>query len=188
MSNILAKTKDFGEKFSNESFLFIYRIIDAFKEEFQIGELFLNILFITLVIIISIIIYWDTINSKVAKTSRCKRQMDIYNKTKGMYIINAQDKSRDPLYTISYDINQNNTNVECSCKTGKYINYFNNIPVKNLRNYKNEYVDKVCTCDKYYNTGMLNENIMYDGEPGVIRYMTTNNSDFFDNIVYAPYN
>ncbi len=172
----------------DELYLTIYRLIDIFKQQFHAGELFINLLFIILVIIISMIIYWDTINNSVAKHSRCKRQMDIYNKTKGMYVINALDKSRDPLYTISYDINQNNTNVECSCKTGKYINYFNNIPVKNLRNNRDEKIDKICSCDKYYNVGVLNENIMYDGEPGVMRYMTTNNSDFFDNIVYAPYN
>lgn len=173
--------------FGNDLYIIVYKLIDVFKQHFQLGELFLNFLFISLVIIISLIIYWDTINNRVSKTSRCKRQMDIYNKTKGMYIINAQDKSKEPLFSISYDINQNNTNVDCSCKTGKYINYFNNIPVKNLRNNRDERVDKICSCDKYYNTGVLNENIIYDGEPGVMRYMTTNNSDFFDNMVYAPY-
>ena len=64
----------------NESYLFVYRIIDVFNQEFKLSEIFLNILFISLVIIISIIIYWDTINTRVVKTSRCKRQMDIYNK------------------------------------------------------------------------------------------------------------
>jgi len=167
--------------------LAVYKLIDIFQTPFTSSEFFLNILFIGLVIIISFIIYWDTINVRVSSTSRCKRQMDIYNKNKGMFIINAKDKSKEPLYTITYDTKQNNTNVECTCKSGKYINYFNNIPVKNMRTNKDVKVDKVCQCDRYYNVGMLNENVIYDGEPGIIRYMTTTSSDFFDNLVYAPY-
>lgn len=170
-----------------DALLFIYRIIDVFKQEFTAGEIFLNLLFISLIIIISLIIYWDTINVRVSKTSRCKRQMDIYNKNKGIYIINAKDKSKQPLYTITYDTKQNNTNVECACESGKFINYFNNIPVKNMRTNKDVKVDKTCSCDKYYNVGTLNENVIYDGDPAILRYMTTNSSDFFDSLVYAPY-
>jgi hypothetical protein len=172
----------------NSIVLAIYKMIDIFQQPFTTSEILLNILFIGLIIIISLIIYWDTINVSVSKTSRCKRQMDIYNKNKGVYIIEANDKSRQPLYNITYDTKQYNTNVECSCKSGKYINYFNNIPVKNMRNNKDVKVDKICSCDKYYNTGMLSENVVYDGEPGIIRYMTTTSPDFFDNLVYAPYN
>lgn len=171
----------------NNALVTVYTIIDTFKQEFTIAEVFLNILFIALIVIISLIMYWDTINVKISKTSRCKRQMDIYNKNKGMYIINATDKSKQPLYTITYDTKQNNTNVECACESGKFINYFNNIPVKNLRKNTDVKVDKVCSCDRYYNVGTLSENVVYDGDPGILRYMTTNSSDFFDSLVYAPY-
>jgi hypothetical protein len=168
--------------------LAVYRLLYIFQKPFTPGEIFLNILFICLIIIISLIIYWDTINVRVAKTSRCKRQMDIFNKNKGMYIINAKDKSKQPLYAITYDTKQNNTNVECTCNSGKYINYFNSIPVKNLRTNKDVQVDKVCQCDKYYNVGMMTENVIYDGEPGIVRYMQTpNDSSFFDALVYTPY-
>ena len=171
----------------DNAILNIYRIIDILKQEFTAGEIFLNSLFIALLIIISLIIYWDNINIRVSKTSRCKRQMDIFNKNKGMFVIEAKDKSRQPLYKITYDTNQNNTNIECSCENGKFINYFNNIPVKNLRTNKDVKVNKTCTCDKYYNVGTINENIIYDGEPGILRYMNTNSSDFFDSLIYSPY-
>ena len=95
----------------NSVLLAIYRVLDTFRQEFTAGEIFLNILFIALIVIISLIMYWDTINVRISKTSRCKRQMDIYNKNKGMYIIHATDKSKQPLYTITYDTKQNNTNV-----------------------------------------------------------------------------
>lgn len=168
-------------------FMFLYRILDVFKQEFHPGEIFLNVLFIILVIIISMIIYWDTINTKVSQTSRCKRQLDIYKKNKGLYTLQATDKFKEPLYTITYDTNQYNTDVECSCKPGKYINHFENIPVKNMKTNKDVKVDKTCTCDKYYNVGLLSENVIYDGEPGILRYTTTKNPEFFDNLLYSPY-
>jgi hypothetical protein len=152
------------------------------KEEF-----FLNILFIILIIIFGLIIYWDSINRRVAQTSRCKRQIDVFNKNKGLYIINATDKSKNPLYKIVYDTNQKNTDVKCECKEGSLVNYFNGIPVKDIKANKDVKIDKVCSCDKYYNVGLTNDNVIYDGEPGVIRYMTSGNSDFFDNILFSEY-
>lgn len=167
--------------------LFLYKFIYAFSGEFNKMEFFLNVLFVILIIIFSMIIYWDTINRHVSQTSRCKRQMDIYNKKKGIYVINASDKDKKPLFKVTYDINQNNTNVECNCKEGKSVNYFNNIPVKDTKSNKDTKVSKVCTCDKYYNIGISNDNIVYDGEPGILRYMTAGNSDFFDNIMFSDY-
>lgn len=172
---------------SKEMLVGLQGIFYILRQKFSISEIFLNLLFIALVIIISMIIYWDTINSRVAATSRCKRQMDIYNKNKGIYVVNATDKSKNPLFTIEYDTNQFNTNVECKCPSGKYINTFGPISVKNMKTNIDTKVEKTCTCDKYYNVGLQNENILYDGEPGVVRYMTSNDSDFFDNLIYSPY-
>lgn len=167
----------------------IYKIYDAFNEKYSTGEIILNTLFIIIVIVIFTILYWDNINTKVNKVSRCKRQMEIYNnKDKGEYIIHATDKSKEKLFDIIYDTKQFNTNVECKCEPGKYINNFNNIPVKDMKKNKDVKINKVCSCDKYYNTGMINENVIYDGEPGIIRYMTTDNGDFFDQLVFSAYN
>lgn len=165
----------------------LYKVLYAFQYPYTFMEIMLNILFIILIIIFSMIIYWDTINRQVAKTSRCKRQMDIYNKNKGLYVINATDKEKKPLYTITYDVNQNNTDVKCNCKEGQFVNYFNGIPIKDTKTNKDTKVDKICSCDKYYNVGLTNDNVVYDGEPGILRYMTAGNSDFFDNIMFADY-
>jgi len=168
-------------------YLISYQILDALQKKVTISELILNTLFIGLVLIISMIIYWDTINSKVSQTSRCKRQLDIFNKNKGIYIINAFDKLKNKLFSVSYDVNQNNTSLKCECKPGKYINYFNDIPVKNMRTNNDVKENKVCSCDTYYNVGNANENIIYDGDPGILRYMTAKDSDFFDNLIYQSY-
>jgi hypothetical protein len=166
---------------------FIFGKILLSIKGFTKEEFFLNILFIILIIIFGLIIYWDRINRRVAQTSRCKRQIDVFNNNKGLYIINATDKSKNPLYKIVYDTNQKNTDVKCECKEGSLVNYFNGIPVKDIKANKDVKIDKVCSCDKYYNVGLTNDNVIYDGEPGVIRYMTSGNSDFFDNILFSEY-
>lgn len=171
----------------DRAFITIYTFLDAFKQGFSMNEIILNVLFITLFLIISLIIYWDSINVRVSQTSRCKRQMDAYNKNKGTYVVNATDKSKQKLFSVSYDTNQNTTSLTCECEPGKYVNYFNDIPVKNMKNNKDVKESKICSCDKYHNAGIINENIMYDGEPGILRYMTTQNSDFFDNLLYQTY-
>lgn len=172
----------------NSAYIPLYTVLDAFKQGFTMNEIILNSLFIGLFMIISMIIYWDSVNSRVSKTSRCKRQMDAYNKNKGSYVINATDKSKQKLFSITYDTNQNTTSLKCECEPGKYVNYFNDIPIKNMKNNKDVKESKICSCDKNHNVGMVNENIMYDGEPGILRYMTTQNSDFFNNLLYQTYN
>ncbi len=146
--------------------------------KFDKWEIFLNILFIIIVIIFSLIIYWDTINRKVARTSRCKRQLDIYNKNKGTYVIRATDNSRNTLYNVIYDTNQRNVNVECACNAGNYVNHFNDIKVKNMKLNKDETINKVCSCDQYYNI----DNVLYEGDQGLTRYMLGKESGFFDDL------
>jgi ABC-type nickel/cobalt efflux system permease component RcnA len=166
--------------------VFVYKVIDALSTKFTTSEILLNLIFLIIVIILVAILYWDNINNQVNKLSRCKRQLQIY-KDSGDFVISATTKSNEKLFDITYDTVQYNTNVECKCKTGNFVNNFNNIHVKDMKNNKNVVVNKTCSCDKYYNTGMVSENIVYSGEPGIIRYMKTDNSDFFDNLVYSAY-
>ena len=186
-SSAVTKTQNAIQYIGPSLMTSLYKTIFPFAIGFSVWEIGLNILFICIIIISSMILYWDSINRQVSKTSRCKRQMDIFNRNKGIYIINATDKTKKPLYTISYDTNQKNINIECACKTGNFVNEFNGIKIKNMRTNKDIQKDKVCSCDKFYNTGVINENILYDGEPGVVRYMTTGNSDFFDNVLFSEY-
>jgi len=171
--------------FSN---IFLYKIVDALNTKFTTSEILLNLVFITIVIVLGSILYWDSINSQVNKLSRCKRQMQVYKGAKdGEFIVSASTKSNEKLFEISYDTKQYNTNVECKCEKGNMVNEFSNIHVKDMKNNKNVIVNKTCSCDKYYNTGIMSENIVYSGEPGIIRYMKTDNGDFFDNLVYSAY-
>ena len=156
-------------------------IYDIFTSPYYIGEFLLNLFFVILVIIITVIIYWDTINNMVSSKSRCKRQLNIINNTNGEYLINARDKNNNKLFNISYNISAKSTNVECDCNEGDVVNTFENINVRNLRTNTDTTINKTCSCDKYYDTGAGGLEILYDGEPGIIRYMNTNDNEFFIN-------
>lgn len=159
--------------------------IDFFK--FNFYELLLNVVFLLLVVIFISIIYWDNINKKVANTSRCKRQFELYNKNTNKYVINATDKDDNDLFKITYDIKEKKTDVECNCKKGNVINNFENIKVKGLKNNKDYRVNKSCSCDEYYDLGVNSKEVIYDGEPGILRYITSDYNDFFDDIEYRNY-
>jgi len=167
--------------------IFAYKLFSVFDKRYDVSEIILNLLFIILIIIISYIIYWDTINRKVSAVSRCKRQLDVYNKNNSQYIIRANDKNKNNLFNITYDVKQNNTEIKCNCINGNFVNNFNDIPVKDLKTNKDLKVNKTCSCEKYYNVGLNGEDIVYDGDPSILRYINTGYSDFFDSMVYNPY-
>ena len=144
-------------------------------------ELILNILFILLLLLISSIIYWDTINSKIKKNSRCRRNKDLFDKLNGIFTLNVLNKSGDKLFNIDYDFKNKKQDITCNCKKGNYGNTFDNIKYRNLRNSKDETYRLDCNCDKIYD---YDENkVIYNGEPGLIRYHNNNsNTEFFEEI------
>jgi|TARA_Y100000389_G_scaffold71771_1_gene68460 hypothetical protein len=155
--------------------------IDSIFKGWSIYELILNILFILLLLIISSIIYWDTINSKIKKNSRCRRNKDLFDKLNGIFTLNILTKNGDKLFNIDYDFINKKNDITCNCKKGNYGNTFKNIEYRNLKNSKNEETILDCKCDKIYNYDR--ENVIYNGEPGLIRYhYDKNNTDFFDDI------
>ena len=139
------KDLDNYRNMANEKFSIFTDIIDdifyIFTTKYEISEVLLNFFFTTLVIIITVIIYWDSINGQVTSNSRCKRQLNIINNLSGEYLINARDK--------------NNRDLD---------------------------VKKDCMCDKYYDTDMGSE-IIYDGEPGILRYINSKDDTFFKNTI-----
>ena len=95
------KDLDNYRNMANEKFSIFTDIIDdifyIFTTKYEISEVLLNFFFTTLVIIITVIIYWDSINGQVTSNSRCKRQLNIINNLSGEYLINARDKNNRDL-------------------------------------------------------------------------------------------
>jgi hypothetical protein len=183
--------------FVSDNFLFISDFLDeiyeVFTSTYYFGEFLLNLFFILLIIIISIILYWDNINTKVSKNSRCKKQLEIIDKSKGVYSVDAKDKNNNLLFQINYVLGAKRNSVECKCKEGDVVNTFRQIPIRDLQSVseneesKNKVIDKKCLCDRYYDTGITSTDIIYEGDPGLIRYNDTRDSTFFDNYYNAQY-
>lgn len=183
--------------FVNGNFLFISDFLDEiyeiFTSTYYIGEFLLNFFFILLIIIISIIIYWDSINARVSNNSRCKKQLDLVDKSNSVYTVDAKDKNDNKLFEIQYVLGAKRNSVECKCKEGDIVNTFREIPIRDLKSVsdneesKNKVIDKKCLCDRYYDTGISNTDVIYEGDPGIIRYMDTKDSTFFNNYYDLQY-
>lgn len=75
-----------------------YRIKSYMNFGFSFYELILNISFISLLIIIFTIFYWEYINNIIVNKSRCKKNMDLVNKSDGLYVLKAKDKENNDLF------------------------------------------------------------------------------------------
>ena len=159
-------------------------IIEMITSGWTIYEIILNILFILLLLLISFIIYWDLINRKVIKTSRCKKQKQLFDKNNGVYKVNVKDKNGNKLLNIQYDFRNKKNNIYCDdvCINGEVVQQFDKIPFLDLENGKDETKTLNCHCDKKYEYN--NFDSIIDGEPGLIRYMKNNEKDFFESIKY----
>ena len=182
------KLSDLSNK-ANEKLDSLFKINTTFFEKITSGwtsyEIILNILFILLLLLIGFIIYWDLINRKALKTSRCKKQKDLYDKNNGVYKVNVKTKGGDKLFNIQYDFKNKKHYLNCDgvCIGGEEDQTFSYIPIRNLESEKDEKVPLSCSCDKKYNYN--NYESVIEGEPGIIRYMKDNESlDFFDSMKY----
>lgn len=163
---------------------FMDEIYEIFTSKYYIGEFLINFFFILFIIIITIILYWDNINTRVSINSRCKKQLDVIDKAKGIYRIDAKDKNDNALFNIKYILGAKRNSVECECKDGDVVNTFRDIPIRDLQNNKDTNVTKTCMCDRYYDIGIDGKNIMYSGEPGILRYMDTKQDTMFFDTYY----
>lgn len=176
------------EKYTNIINNYNNKFFDMLISGWSFYEILLNLFVILLIIIISSIIYWDSINRRVSKNSRCKKQMDIYDKNKGEYVVSVKNNNSKPLYDVRYNIDNKSVDVICACNEGEYNNSFENIPVRDIKNNKDRVIDKNCKCDKYYNYNDNDSDKIYDGEPGIVRYMMKQDqTDFFDLLDFNMY-
>ncbi len=155
--------------------------IDIFSKGWTLYEFLLNILFISLLIIIGSIIYWDTINRKISNKSRCKKQRDIYDKNNGVYILNVKNKTGNNLFNIKYDFEKKIQGIDCTCNKGDINCKFEDINYRNLkRNTDEEDTKKVCTCDNLYTYDKDSKgDAIYEGPPELIRYMIKKEDNIF---------
>lgn len=94
MYNMSKSIKIFTERF-------VYQLNVIYLKEYSYYHIFLNICFISIVMIISIILYWDNIYRKADKSSRCKVIRDIQEQNENIlnpfvyYVVIIEDLNLD---------------------------------------------------------------------------------------------
>jgi hypothetical protein len=139
------------------------------------------IVFLIIVLLFFLVIalfHHSSIQKLVRKTSRCLADKSKY-RVAGKYTVTATTAKNEPLYTVGYDFNAKTTSVECACKEGETVNTFRNIDTYNLRTRQPEMISqKACSCDSF----LLEpgQKVYYNGYPGLVRYMNSGDTTFFD--------
>lgn len=160
-------------------------------DDWSMYEIILNILFIILLIIISVLIYWDTINRNIINKSRCLKFNDLLNE--GVFKLIVKNQKGVKLFEIEYDFKKEETRL------GKFFppkgSVVNDLDIKSFPyyNFLDNSVDlhnilKKIKLDKDYVTDINNEkfdkdNFTFEGEPKLINFIKDNTDiDFFNEI------
>jgi hypothetical protein len=138
-------------------------------------DVFFFMLMVMLILISSIIIFWQLVSQKVDSISKCKNTNKEYS---SIYVVNAKDEVDRDLYKVSYDFKTKKSKVSCTCKPGNTLNKFSNIPIRDMKTFEDTVVDKQCYCKDLFDDN--EKGSYFYGEPGIVRYIMTKDSTFFD--------
>lgn len=102
---------------------FIYYFNNIYNKNYSYYHIFLNLLFISILVIVAIIFYWDNIYRTAKKTSRCQYIKDIYDENEKLsspfvyYIVIIDKEDIDSTLNkyaikIEYNFYNNKTRIE----------------------------------------------------------------------------
>lgn len=133
--------------------------------------------FITSIIFVfvAILYHYSNIQQQVRLTSRCYKEKQKATMG-GKYMVTANDKDRNPLYTVAYDMGAKQYAVNCACTPGTVTVQMPAFPVYDMKINQTRYMDRqLCQCASDVDTSK----IFYTGYPDLIRYMQDDNQTQF---------
>ena len=145
-------------------------------------EILLFSITIALIIIISSLIHYTTINSRIQKESRCYRDKQESNIGQGIYQLSAYTKDGTIIYAVTYDVGAKQYKVEQKCPDGTVQNKAS-IRVYDLGRKQTDRIEKIFECDKNYS--LKDTTLYYRGDPGLVRFMEYGNTEFFERVSAA---
>jgi hypothetical protein len=137
-------------------------------------EIIVIVLFIAVLTITFILFHYGEVQKRVAR-SRCALQSS--SGLTGVYTLSAIDSNDNKLYHIDYNFDAKSFDIFCDCNPGQVVNNFDNVPVYNIRTQSASTINKLCNCDKPYD--FLSNKVYYNGDNGIIRFMSSNDASFF---------
>ena len=82
------------------------------------------------------------------------------------------------MYKVKYDLNKRRQSIRCACQGGNVQNSFD-VKYFDINHYKDKTQKLACSCSESFDL-ISKLNTYYYGEPGLVRYMETNDKEVFD--------
>lgn len=161
-------------------------------DDWSMYEIILNILFIILLIIISVLIYWDTINRNIINKSRCLKFNDLLNE--GVFKLLVKNNKGVNLFEIEYDFKKQETRLgKFFLPKGTVVNNINIIDFPYWDFVENTAIltdiIKTLKFDKNYfenlNDDFSTNKFIFDGEPKLKNFIIDNTNIAFFNEINA---
>lgn len=145
----------------------------------SVGEFLTFLVLLTLVFILFILFHYNYVQVTVREKSRCVRDKNAGRKG-GIYSVYASNTNNDRLFNVAYDLTNKSFEIKCACKEGNIPNTFKDIRVYNLATDTQQKIpQKMCACDQALLSKEDNE-IYYSGFPGLVSFMNTGDTTFFE--------
>lgn len=121
---------------------------------------------------ITVLFFYTAVMREAAKTSRCKRLQEKYQKN-AVYSADSFSSDGTKLISVNYNLGTKKSGYECMCPKGDILNEFS-FNLRDLRNNKDRQVTLKCSCDDIY------EQSTWEGYPELADYMRdARNKRFF---------
>lgn len=144
----------------------------------NIKELFLFAVIVTIIVVITRLFFFDSVQRRIRTESRCISERNAYNKS-GVAMVHAVNHNNFPMYDISYDVANRQYSVDCACPEGDVLNSFNNIRIYDFSARKEDTLkEKLCKCKS--NLVEPGKPTYYNGDVGLVRFMREGDLKFFD--------
>jgi len=162
--------------------------LPTFKEAFKnlipvsITEVVLFTLLVLCILLFIKLIEYTNIQKYIKNTSRCYKNTMLSNYSADVYVLKGYTIDRVEILKIIYDFKEKTQSVTITAPKGTVINKIK-IPLYDIKARDVEEIEKVFYADINYD--LLNENMIYEGHPELIKFMQLLTTQFFEKKIEA---
>ena len=142
------------------------------------------LLALSIVLFIKLIEYTN-IQNYIRETSRCYKNAMFSNYSADKYIIKGYTLENIEILKIIYDFKDKTSIIQITAPKGDVLNKIK-IPLYNIKTREIDEIDKLFYSEIDYD--LLNESMIYEGNPELVQFMQLLNTRFFDKKYEADKN
>lgn len=140
-------------------------------------EIVLYILLMLSIFLFIKLVEYTNIQQYIKETSRCYKNAMLSNYSADKYVIKGYTMDRLEILKITYDFKDKTATPEITAPKGTVINKIK-FPLYNLKTRDVDEIEKIFYSDLDYD--LLNETIIYEGNPELVMFMKVLSTRFFD--------